>query len=226
MNEAREKKDEAAGAEAPRDDAQEEAPQEGAAAGDPAGPAVEADPAEVLEEQDEGVVLANELVERTRERDELKDQLLRARAEFDNLRKRTAREMDRVRRTAAESLLRDLLPVLDHLELALRHAGDESGALAEGVGMVLSQFQEVLKAHGLEAIPARGETFDPNVHEALSQMPSEECEAGLVLEEYKRGYRIGDYIVRPAQVVVSSGPGPEADASAGTGTQEPDNQQA
>ncbi len=142
------------------------------------------------------------------ERAELKDQLLRARAEFDNYRKRMAREADRVRKTAAEGLVRDLLPVIDHLELAVQHGDDNSVGLAEGVEMVVKQFLDVLNRWGVEPIPAAGEPFDPNVHEAMLQRESEECPANVVLEEFQKGYRMGDLVLRPTKVVVSSGSAP------------------
>ena len=140
------------------------------------------------------------------ERDALQDQLLRARAEFDNYRKRTAREIERIRKTAAESLVRDLLPVVDHLELALQHADEASRAVTEGVEMVARQFTEVLSRHGVEPIPALGEPFDPNVHEAMMQRPDAEAAPNIVLEEFQRGYRMGEVVLRPSKVVVSSGP--------------------
>lgn len=139
------------------------------------------------------------------ERDALSDQLLRARAEFDNYRKRMAREAERTRQLAAEALIRDILPVVDHLELALRHADDHPGALGEGVAMVLRQFQDVLGRHGLEPIAAQGQPFDPTVHEAVMQRESEEAPANVVLEEFQRGYRLGQMVLRPAKVVVSMG---------------------
>ncbi|MBI1319559.1 MAG: nucleotide exchange factor GrpE [Candidatus Hydrogenedens sp.] len=138
--------------------------------------------------------------------DSLKDQLLRARAEFDNYRRRMAREMETMRKTAAESLIRDLLPVADNLERGLAHAEDRESPLVKGVEMVMKQFADVLSARGLEPVAGVGEPFDPNVHEALAQQPSEEHPADTVVLEYERGYRLGDQVLRPAKVVVSSGP--------------------
>ncbi len=142
-----------------------------------------------------------------------KDQHLRLHAEFDNFRRRTARDMDQLRKTAAAGLIRELLPVLDNLERALQHAADNSGSLSQGVEMVVQQMSSVLSAAGLEPIPALGETFDPQVHEALAQQPSDEHPADAVVQEYERGYRLGGEVLRPAKVVVSSGPAPEAAAS-------------
>ncbi len=169
--------------------------------------------------------LAQALEAKTAECEEYKDMLLRARAEFDNYRKRMQRDAERLRKTATEALIRDLLPVLDNLERALAHADEASPAFAEGVAMVLTQLRESLAARGLEVIPAAGCPFDPEVHEALSQLPSEEHPAGVVAEEYQRGYRIGDYLVRPAKVVVSGGP-PEAPAEAGAAETEPPSEEA
>jgi molecular chaperone GrpE len=154
------------------------------------------------------------------ERDQLKDQLLRARAEFDNYRKRTARDIERIRKTAAESLVRDLLPVIDHLELALDHADQASQAVADGVQMVAQQFAEVLSRYGVEPIPAVGEVFDPNVHEAMMQRADDTSAPNTVLEEFQRGYRMGDLILRPAKVVVCSGPEEESPGALEEGAEE------
>jgi len=135
----------------------------------------------------------------------LADQLLRMRAEFDNYRKRMARDADRVRQQAAEALIRDLLPVVDHLELAMKHRDGGPDALAEGVGMVLRQFHDVLVRHGVEPIAAAGEPFNPEVHEAVTQRESDEVPALAVIEEFQKGYKLGQLVLRPAKVVVSLG---------------------
>jgi len=139
----------------------------------------------------------------TEECDALRDQLLRKSAEFDNYRKRTAREVERIRKTAAESVIHDLLPVLDNLGLALHHVEDHSDPLAQGVDMVLKQMGEVLRRNGLEPIEATGKPFDPNVHEAVAQVDREDLPPGHVVEEYQRGYLLGGQILRPAKVVVN-----------------------
>lgn len=144
------------------------------------------------------------------ERDQLKDQLLRALAEFDNYRKRSAREYERIRKTAAEALVRDLLPVVDHLELALKHADEASRAVTDGVEMVARQLADVLGRHGVVPIPALGEVFDPNVHEAMMQRPDDTAAPNTVVEEFQRGYRMGDLVLRPSKVVVCAAPADEA----------------
>jgi molecular chaperone GrpE len=140
-----------------------------------------------------------------------KDQLLRARAEFDNYRRRVARDAEKNRVMAAASIVKDLLPVLDHLEMALQHGVEGSGGLTEGVELVRKQLLDVLTRHGVEPIPALGEPFDPHVHEAMMRQHSEEYAADTVCEEFQRGYRLGGVVLRPSKVVVSAGPEPTAE---------------
>jgi len=154
------------------------------------------------------------------ERDAANNQVLRTLAEFDNYRKRVARDAEQVRKTAAEALMRDLLPVLDNLARALDHAEDKSEPFVQGMDLVLKQFQDVLGRHGLEAIPAEGERFDPNVHDAMLHINSEEVPEDHVVQEYEKGYRLGGFILRPSRVMVSKGAAggeevsPERDAPA------------
>jgi len=136
----------------------------------------------------------------------LRDQLLRSRAEFDNFRKRTAREVERIRKTAAESLIHELLSVLDNLELALKHSAKEGDPLTTGVRLVYKQILDTLERNGLEKIEAVGKKFDPNIHEAVAQAPSDTVEPDHVVEEFQRGYRLGGQILRPSKVLVSRPP--------------------
>jgi len=141
------------------------------------------------------------------ERDEAREQYLRLRAEFDNYRKRMLREGEQIRKTAARSLIEDLLPVLDNLERALSHVADPAiHPVLQGVDMVVKSMCNTLAGHGLEPIAALGQPFDPNVHEALAHQPSDEHPADTVVAEYDRGYRLGELVLRPAKVAVSSGP--------------------
>ena len=158
------------------------------------------------------------------ERDALQDQLLRARAEFDNYRRRVARENEQLRTTAAQALMRDLLPIVDNMERALSHVEDKTDGLALGIEMVLKQFTGVLSARGLEPIAAKGEPFNPHVHEALTHQPSLEYPADTVMEEFQRGYRLGELVLRPTQVVVSSGPPAPAAVAADTWGENPDDE--
>ncbi len=142
-----------------------------------------------------------------------KERLLRLQADFENFRRRTQRDRSDLYRMANEDLMEDLLPVIDHIELALDAAGtdEQSKALADGVKLVLDQFEGTLKKFNLEPIDAVGEAFDPNLHEALSQAPSEEFNDQVVMFQHRRGYKLGAKLLRAAQVVISLGPGPGGD---------------
>jgi molecular chaperone GrpE len=147
-----------------------------------------------------------------REHAALKDRYLRLMADFDNHRRRTARERDDLFRRASEALLQELLPIVDHLDLALRKApAGADAAFVAGVRLVYDQLNDVLARAGLEAIDAHGQVFDPNLHEAVTALPSAEVPENTVIEQTRRGYRAGDRLLRAAQVIVSSGtPAPAA----------------
>jgi len=136
----------------------------------------------------------------------LQDKHLRLQADFDNFRKRQARDRDEQTRRATESLMRELLPALDHLELALANAPDRNAPLATGVQMVFDQFLAALARFALTPFPSVGEPFDPTRHEAVAEQPSLEVPAQRVLIQLRRGYMLGGHLLRAAQVVVSSGP--------------------
>jgi molecular chaperone GrpE len=137
------------------------------------------------------------------ERDEYLDSLRRLKAEFDNFRKRTAREHEAMSARANEALLRELLPILDDLERALEAAEEhEEAKLEDGVRLVHRALADVARRHGLEEIETNG-AFDPHVHEALLTQPGEEAETGSVLQVLQKGYRLGDRVLRPARVVVA-----------------------
>jgi molecular chaperone GrpE len=139
--------------------------------------------------------------------DVYKDRWVRLAAEFDNYKKRTLRERDALIQSANEGLIRDLLPVVDSVDRATAHAeGDtDSEAFKEGVRMIMEEMPRILENRGLKEIEAAGQTFDPNLHEALMQVPSEQ-EAGTIADVIERGYCLGDRVIRPAKVVVSQGP--------------------
>jgi len=139
---------------------------------------------------------------------ELKDQLLRAQAEQENFRRRTQREAGEARKYQSLAVVRDLLPAIDNLQRAVQ-AGEQTGevtSLLEGIRMVSQQLQDTLKAHSAQPITAAGEAFDPNLHEALSQVPSPDHPPMTVLQEVETGYRMHDRVVRPAKVIVSCAP--------------------
>ena len=143
------------------------------------------------------------------ERDELFDRLQRLAAEFDNYRKRTAREQAAASKLANERLVKELLPVLDDLSRALDAASEhEEAKLEEGVRLVHRALADVLRKEGLAEIETDG-TFDPHVHEALLSQPSD-AEEGSVIEVVQKGYTLGDKVLRPARVVVAAPPIHEA----------------
>jgi molecular chaperone GrpE len=137
------------------------------------------------------------------ERDEYLALAQRVQADFENYRKRAAREQERLVAHAHERLVRELLPVLDDLERTLEAAErHEEAALVEGVKLVERSLRSVLEREGLVEIPVDG-GFDPHVHEAMLTQPREGAEAGTVLDVLQRGYRVGDRVVRPARVIVA-----------------------
>jgi molecular chaperone GrpE len=135
------------------------------------------------------------------------NEVLKAQADFENFRKRMRREMEEESRYAALPLIKELLPVIDNLERATQAAEQSgaSGGLVDGVTMVISQFDAALARHGCQKIEALGEEFDPHLHMALMQEPSE-YPAGRVSRVMQSGYKMHDRIVRPVQVFVSTGP--------------------
>jgi molecular chaperone GrpE len=148
--------------------------------------------------------LEERLAEVEKERDERLDDLKRVAAEFDNYRKRVARDQESLAARAHERLVKELLPVLDDLERALEAAAEhEEAKLEDGVRLVHRELQEALAKEGLQEIETNGH-FDPHVHEALLSQPSDEDE-GAILEVLQKGYRLGDQVLRPARVVVSQG---------------------
>ena len=140
---------------------------------------------------------------------------LRSHAELENFRKRAQRELVDERRYAVVPLVRDLLPVVDNLQRAIdatatrsvsEGQSDDSASLLSGVQMVLAQFETILKQHQCVRIETVGAAFDPNVHEAIGQEPSDEHAAGTVTRSFQAGYKLHDRTIRPAQVFVSTGP--------------------
>ena len=158
---------------------------------------------ELVEETVAGeAAVSDPVADLTRERDEYLDALQRLKAEFDNYRKRVAREQVELTTRANERLVGDLLPVLDDLERALEAAtAHEEAKLEEGVSLVHRSLADLLAKEGLAEIPTDGK-FDPHVHEALLSQPSN-AEEGSVIEVVQKGYKLGDKVLRPARVVVA-----------------------
>lgn len=139
---------------------------------------------------------------------EAKQRLLRSQADLENYRKRSSRELENERRYAAMPLLRDLLPVTDDIQRAIAASeGDENeSAMLEGFKLVAQQIKTVLGQHHCIEIPAQGEAFDPNLHEAISYLPSADHEPNTVMQVTSTGYQLHDRVVRPSQVVVAAAP--------------------
>jgi molecular chaperone GrpE len=144
---------------------------------------------------------------RAEERDQFLALLKRTQADFENYQKRNQREREQEWRYRGEALARDLLGVLDNLERALDagHKADEHGPLVKGVEMVLNQFLDLLKRHGVTPIEVTpGQPFDPAVHQAVMQQPSKELPPGSVAQVFQRGFKLHDRVLRPAGVAVAA----------------------
>ena len=194
------------------DDQPEQPDTDEAAAGEDAPPAA---PAEADRTDDPGSA------EGPAEVEQLRDRLLRLQADFDNYRKRVQREKNELYRRANEDIMMELLPVLDHLDIALEAAEthDAPDAFVEGFRLVSEQLVAALGKFGLKPVDAEGEAFDVNLHEAVSHLPSPDVPEEHVMNQVRRGYKLSDFLLRPAQVVVSSGPPGDSATQADTNEQ-------
>jgi molecular chaperone GrpE len=138
-----------------------------------------------------------------------RDLALRSQADFENYKKRTAREKEEAIKYANSSLLERLVSIVDNFELGLAAAREEGeqSAIYSGMILVQKQLNDLLAANGLQPIEAEGKKFDPNLHEAIAHEPSDQVPEGIVLRQTRRGYRFKDRLLRPAKAVVSSGLG-------------------
>jgi molecular chaperone GrpE len=168
------------------------------------GPLLAVDPAPVSQEALE------ELKQRAAKADDHWDRLLRTTADFDNYKKRAAREKNEAIKFAHEALMQKLIPVLDNLDTALAAAQaaqtPSAQSLQTGITMVFQQLKGVLTEAGLEEIDAAGKKFDPNFHEAISQKETDRAPEGQVVEQVRKGYRLRDRLLRPASVVIAKSP--------------------
>jgi molecular chaperone GrpE len=168
-----------------------------------------ADPADGFEEKASaadppGSLTAEDQLEKLRaERDNLYDRVARLQAEFDNYRKRIAKENENFRDFAVADAAKALLPVIDNFSLALKNSSAKPEDLRKGVELIHKQLQDVLQKLNVQQIPAKGEPFDPNVHEAIEVVENNEVPDHHVLEELQPGYRIKGRLLRPAMVKVS-----------------------
>lgn len=145
----------------------------------------------------------------TRDKAALYDQLLRRAAEFENFRRRIERERSDAYQRARVEVLVEFLPVVDNFERALsslENSGGDAEALRHGVELIHKQFKDALTKFGLEPVQAIGQTFDPHLHEAVTIEPTDKHKENTVIEEFQRGYKIGDKLLRPAKVKVAATP--------------------
>ncbi len=138
---------------------------------------------------------------------ELKDKYIRLYAEFDNYKRKTQRDKEDLIKYSNESLINDLLPVLDSIEMALKHStlscADNIESLRKGVENTLRELQRTLEKYGVVPIEAAGREFDPSCHHAMSQAEREDVEDNTVIEEFRKGYMLKEKVLRPSLVVVS-----------------------
>lgn len=165
------------------------------------------------------------------ERDEMKDRMLRIAAEFENWKKRARKEQDDAEHKVRETVLKDILDVMDNLERAVSAYGSaeagagagkpsapiDGAAILKGVGLVLRLFQSKLERYGVKPIDVQGQVFDPRIHEAISRTETAAVAPGKVATELQRGYRIGERLLRPSMVSVAVAPGTGADGQKGGG---------
>ncbi len=149
---------------------------------------------------------SGELEKLKAERDSLIERLARLQAEFENARKRTAREQQEFREYAVADALKALLPTLDSFERALQTSASDKSEFRGGVDLIYKQLQDALVKLGLRPIPAKGEPFDPHLHQAIEMVDTKEAEDHHVLEELQRGYKLKDRLLRPSMVRVARNP--------------------
>ncbi|MGD8229516.1 MAG: nucleotide exchange factor GrpE [Desulfobacteraceae bacterium] len=141
------------------------------------------------------------------------DLYLRSEAEIENIKKRNRKDKEEWVKYANETLIKEILPVMDNLEMAISHSQQENSiqALKEGVELTLKGLRDVLGKSGLEEVKAEGEPFDPSYHHAVSELADENVEPGIILQELQKGYVLKKRLIRPAMVIVSKG-GPDGTA--------------
>jgi len=152
-----------------------------------------------------------------KELSELKNKYLRLYADFENYKRLAAKEKEELIKYSNEELIRELLSVIDHLELALQHSSNNAdysaSTLAEGVQMILKELKTILEKFGIVSIDALGKPFDPFVHHAMSQIETEESDENMVVEEFRKGYMLKDRVLRASLVGVSKKPSQEVQAT-------------
>jgi molecular chaperone GrpE len=180
-----------------------------------------------MKEQEQDAVEAEEGKETEQlkqEISELNNRYLRLYADFENYKRLTAKDKEDLIKYSNEGLMRELLSVIDHLELALQHASnsENASALAKGVEMTMRELKTLLEKYNLVSIESLGKPFDPSVHHAISQIESEDDEENIVVTEFRKGYKLRDRVLRAALVGVSKKPSQKEEDSEETEKPEPE----
>ena len=181
-----------------------EAAAEDAAEGSEEEPADEAASQEDTAAQEEIEALKSQVEKLTADLQEKKDRLLRLQADFDNFRRRSAKEREEISSVVTQNFCKDMLPLLDNFERAMAAETKDVEAFQKGVEMIFTQFQEVLKKNGLEHIEAIGQKFDPNFHQAVMRVEDPDKEDDTVAQELQKGYMVKGRVIRPSMVQVVS----------------------
>ncbi len=158
---------------------------------------------EANENQSEEMKLKDTILLQKKQLEEQDDRLKRLMAEFDNFKKRSSKERESLYNSLVSDIFTNLLPVIDNLEKAVQAETKDEG-YKQGVELVLKQFKDVLKLNGVEEIEALGQTFDPELHEAVSLVQDENLGEKEIKEEYRKGYKIGNKVIRHSMVVVAN----------------------
>ena len=178
-------------------------------------PVVETDVPTIVEPSPLTPEQIEDLKSRAAKADENWERLLRTTADFENFKKRAAREKQDALKFANESLIQKLIPLLDNFDMALAavqngQTGAASSSLQSGINMILQQFKSALTEAGLEEVDATGKPFDPNLHEAISQQETAEVPEGHVVQQLRKGYKLRDRLLRPASVIIAKKPADNA----------------
>ena len=159
-------------------------------------PSPETETAEAAPVEDKAAALEAELKEKS-------DRILRLQADFENFRRRTAKEKEELAAVITQNILGDLLPLLDNFERAMAVEQSDGEAFQKGVEMIFTQLREVLDKHGLQSIEAEGQTFDPNFHQAVMRVEDSDAPDGTITQVLQKGYQAKGRVIRPAMVQVA-----------------------
>ena len=165
------------------------------------------DSQEEMSNEEEMNLMQKELNEAETQTQVAIDKMMRLAAEFDNYKKRNAKEYENIRKYAAENIIKELIPIVDNFERAIESATESKdfNSFIEGVKLILNQMLNLLDKEGVTRIKAVGEVFDPNIHEAVMHIASDEYPENVIIQELQKGYILRDRVVRPAMVSVSKG---------------------